>query len=135
MYRTTKQICGGQLRGKAPICDKQGALLTTNKDQEKRWAEHFQEVVNKEAPEESAVTRDAKEDLDISTEPPTKEEIIAAIRDLKNGEAAGQDRLNAELVKCHPELAAEILVPLFTKVWNDDGIPNDWNKGCHYTNP
>ena len=124
-----KQICGGQRRGKAPICDKQGALLTTEKDQEKRWAEHFQEVVNNEALEESAVSQDTMKDLDISTEPPSKEEIIAAIRDLKNGKAPGQDRLNADIFKCHPELAEEILLPLFTKVWSGDGIPNGWNKG------
>ena len=74
---------------------------------------------------ESAVIQDAMEDLDISTEQPTEEEIIAAIRNLKNGKAPGLDRHNAELFKCHPELA----LPFFTKIWNGDGIPNDWNKG------
>ena len=54
---------------------------------------------------------------------------MEAIRDLKNGKAPGQDQLNAELFKCHPELAAEILLPLFAKVWNGEGIPNDWSKG------
>ena len=29
VYTIIKQICGGQRRRKAPICDKQGALLTT----------------------------------------------------------------------------------------------------------
>ena len=82
-------------------------------------------MLNKEAPEESAVTQDAVEDSDISTEQPTKQEIIAAIRNLKNGKAPGQHRHNAELFKCHPELA----LPFFTKIWNGDGIPNDWNKG------
>ena len=106
VYRITKQICGGQRRGKAPICSKQGVLLTTEKEQEERWAEHFQEVLNKEVPEEPAAAQDAEEDLDISIEPPTKEEIVDAIKDLKNGKAPGQDELNAELFKCHPELAA-----------------------------
>lgn len=129
VYRITKQICGGQRRGKAPICSKQGALLTTEKEQEERWAEHFQEVLNKEVPEEPAAAQDAEEDLDISIEPPTKEEIVEAIRDLKNGKAPGQDQLNAELFKCHPELAAEILLALFAKVWNGEGIPSDWSKG------
>ncbi|KAL9956572.1 hypothetical protein ACROYT_G038065 [Oculina patagonica] len=111
VYRITKQICGGQRRGKAPICSKQGVLLTTEKEQEERWAEHFQEVLNKEVPEKPAAAQDAEEDLDISIEPPTKEEIVEAIKDLKN------------------ELAAEILLPLFAKVWNGEGIPSDWSKG------
>ena len=54
---------------------------------------------------------------------------MEAIRDLKNGKAPWQDQLNAELFKCHPELAAEILLPLFAKVWNGEGIPSDWSKG------
>jgi len=80
--------------------------LTTEKEQEERWAKHFQEILNKEAPEELATPQDAEEDLDIGIEPPTKEEIMAAIRDLKNGKAPGQDQLNAVLFKCHSELAA-----------------------------
>ena len=67
IYRITKQICEGQRRGKAPICDKQGALQTTEKDQEERCAEPLQVVLNKEAQEESAVTQDVMEDLDITT--------------------------------------------------------------------
>ena len=54
---------------------------------------------------------------------------MEAIRDLKNGKAPGQDQLNAEFFKCHPELTAEILLPLFAKVWNGEGVPSDWSKG------
>ena len=82
IYRITRQICGGQRRGKAPIFNKQGALMTTDKEQEKRWVENFQQVLNKEALEELAVAQDAEEDLDISIEPSTKEEIMEAIKDL-----------------------------------------------------
>ena len=85
-------------------------------------------MLNNEAPEESAVSQDAMKDLDISTEPPSKEEIIAAIGDLKNGKAPGEDQLNSAIFKCHPELAEEIVLPLFIKIWNGVGIPNDWKK-------
>ena len=47
---------------------------------------------------------------------------MEAIRDLTNGKAPG-------LFKCDSELAAEILLPLFAKVWNGEGIPSDWSKG------
>ena len=53
---------------------------------------------------------------------------MEAIRDPKNGEAPRQDQLNAELFKCQPELAVEILLPLFAKVWNGEGISSDWSK-------
>jgi hypothetical protein len=37
--------------------------------------------------------------------------------------------LNAELFKEDPALAAEILQPLFTSIWEGKIIPDDWAKG------
>lgn len=37
--------------------------------------------------------------------------------------------MNAELFKVDPELAAEILQPLFTSIWDGKIIPDDWTKG------
>lgn len=76
-----------------------------------------------------ANTQQAEDDLDISTEPPTKEEIVTAIRSLKSGKAPGQDELNAELFKADPELAAEVFVPLFTAIWERKDFPDDWSEG------
>ena len=58
----------------------------------------FQEVLDKESPEEPAVAQEADQDLDFSTWPPTKEEVIEAITNLKNGKAPGQDQLSVELL-------------------------------------
>ena len=41
----------------------------------------------------------------------------------------GHDNLNAELFKADPELAATILTPLFTKIWEQEEIPSDWSRG------
>ena len=130
VYKITRQICG-KFKGSSngPIKDRQGKLLTTEKEQEERWAEHFQEVLNRPPPDETANIPEAAEDLDISTDPPTKEEIVAAIKTLKNGKSPGQDNLDAELFKAEPELAADILQPLFTAVWENKKVPDDWTKG------
>ena len=130
LYKIIKQASGRFKRNTGgPIKDKQGKLLTTEKEQEKRWAEHFQEVLNRPSPEEVADIPEAAEDLEINTDQPTKEEIIAAIKTLKNGKSPGQDNLDAELFKTDPELAATILQPLFTAVWNKERVPDDWTKG------
>ena len=50
---------------------------------------------------------------------------MEAIIYLKNGKEPGQDQLNAELFKYHPDFAAEIFLPPFTKVLNGEGIPSD----------
>ena len=48
--------------------------------------------------------------LEIGIEPPTKEEIVSVIKSLKDGNAPGQDNLNAELFKADPDLASELLI-------------------------
>ncbi|RXN12130.1 endonuclease-reverse transcriptase [Labeo rohita] len=131
LFRITKAL-SGKHHGSAsapPIKDKQGRLLTTENEQEARWAEHFQEVLNRPPPEEEADIQDASADLDINTDPPGKEEIVTAIRSLKNRKAPGYDNLNAELFKADPDLAATILQPLFRTIWERKQVPHDWNKG------
>ncbi|KAK3757674.1 hypothetical protein RRG08_000183 [Elysia crispata] len=113
----------------APIKNKEGQLLTSETAQEARWTEHFNEVLNRPAPETEPDIQEAEEDLDVATTPPTKEEIIRAIKSLKNNKAPGPDFLNAELFKSDPPLAAEILLPLLTTAWNKKEIPEDWKEG------
>ena len=132
VYKITKLVCG-KYRGatNAPITDKQGRLLTTEAEQEARWAEHFSEVLNRPPPATEADVQDPDPnlDLDINTAPPEKEEIMAAIRSLKNGKAPGQDGLNAELFKADPEFAAQVLQPLYEKIWEEKLLPDDWTEG------
>ena len=80
----TKLICGKCYGSRnAPIRDIQRQLLTSEKDPEARWVEHFKEVLNRPAPEEEPDIPEAEEDLSFDTGPPKKEEIIAAINYLK----------------------------------------------------
>lgn len=69
----------------------------------------------------------ALEDLNINTNPPTKEEIITIIKSL-NEKATVPDNLNAELFKIDPVVAANIL-SLFTDIWLKGKIPSDWTQG------
>ena len=81
VYKVTKLICGKYNGSRnAPIQDKQGQLLTSEKDQEAHWVEHFKEVLNRPPPEEEPDIPKAEENLDVDTGPPKKEEIIAAIK-------------------------------------------------------
>ena len=130
VYKITKLV-SGKYRGATdtPVMDKQGRLLTSEAEQEARWTEHFNEVLNRPPPTTEAVPQNLDTDLDVSIAPPEKEEIVAAIKSLKNGKAPGQDNLNAELFKADPELAAQILQPLLTAIWEEKQIPEDWTEG------
>ena len=91
----------------------------------RRWTEHFRELLNRPPPTVVPNIQEAATDLDISTDVPTRREIIQAINSLKNGKAPGHNNLNAEMFKADPELAATMLTPLFTKIWEQEEIPTD----------
>ena len=93
-----------------------------------RWAEYFSEILNRPSPETEPDILVAVEDLVIETSPLSKEEIINAIKAMKNNKAPGPDNLKAELFKTDPTIAAEILLHLMMKLWEDKRIPDDWNE-------
>lgn len=130
VYKIAKQISGHH-KGSSdlPVMNKQGELLTADIEKEARWTEHFKEILNRPPPLMEANIEEAESDLDIDIEPPSVEEIIAAIEHLKNGRAPGIDNLNAEYFKADPMFAAKLLQPLFTKIWKEKKTPDEWNKG------
>ena len=109
--------------------------MISEETQDARWAEYFSEILNRPPPETEPDIPRAVEDLEIETSPPSKEEIINAIKALKNNKAPGPDNLNAKLFRTDPAIAAEILLPLVMKVWEDKRIPDDWNEATIIRNP
>ena len=56
---------------------------------------HFKETLNRPPPQEEVDIPEAPSDLDIDIDPPNREEIISAIKSLKNGKVPSPDNLNA----------------------------------------
>ena len=53
------------------------------------------------------------------------EEIIKAVKRIKNGKAPGPDHIPSEVLKISPEATANILHDLFKTIWETDGIPDE----------
>ena len=51
LYLLTKKLTGKFQQTDTPVKDKNGSPLTTTKEQLKRWAEHFRELLNRPAPD------------------------------------------------------------------------------------
>jgi len=68
---------------------------------------------------------------DISSDPPTIEEVAKAIRNVKNGRAAGPDYIHPELLTCAVGPISSILHALFLKVflWSSGLVPAEWRDG------
>ena len=57
--------------------------MISEETQDVRWAEYFREILNRPPPETEPDNPVVVEDLEIQTSPPSKEEIINAIKALK----------------------------------------------------
>ena len=103
-------------------------MLTTTGEQIKRWAEHFQEILNRPAPEETPDISPADSELPINCDAPSKAEIRKAITPLRNGKAAGPDSIPAEALKAGKETSVDMLHALVTKIWEKEDVPEEWKE-------
>ena len=87
--------------------NKEGVLLTNQDEIQKRWNEHFLEILNCPTPEDAGEfdEDDGIADLEIAVDAPTRAEIYAALKEMKNGTAG--------------ELIA----------WEQEQLPKDWRHG------
>jgi hypothetical protein len=51
LYMITKKLAGKYCRPELPVKDRQGQTITDSKQQLERWAEHFEELLNRPTPE------------------------------------------------------------------------------------
>ena len=131
VYSTTKKICNQQTKKMDAVKDKNGKMLSTESEVQRRWQEHFCEVLNRPDPEHPAEVPEEEflEELNISEEPLTKEEIMSTVKELKNGKAAGFDEVSPDLLKADPATTADILERLLRRIWELENLPEDWRTG------
>lgn len=68
VYRIPKQLSGPRNTYTKRVMDKQGSLLTIEREQVERWAQQFEEVLNGPEPEDPA-DQEPLEDIVINTDP------------------------------------------------------------------
>ena len=71
----------------------------------------------------------AKQEIDISCEPPTRAEVEKAIKSLKNNKSAGPDNIPAEVLKADISASVNMLHGLLIKIWDQEYIPSEWREG------
>lgn len=60
-----------------------------DQEQRNRWKEYFEELLNRPTPKNPPDIKPAETYQPIEDSPPTREEIRTAIKQLRNGKAAG----------------------------------------------
>ncbi|RXM34924.1 hypothetical protein EOD39_13575 [Acipenser ruthenus] len=104
-FKVTRRICGSQYTTFAP-----SKVLTSEREQERRWAEHFKEIFNKEDPQEPVEVQETFKNIN------QLGKILQQLsKDYKIGKHPALTN-SAELFKVDSDLAANILLLLFTKM-------------------
>ncbi|CAH8442311.1 unnamed protein product [Schistosoma haematobium] len=129
LYDTTKKLSGNRRKPERPVKSKGGKVITNIEEQQNRWVEHFEELLNRPAPLNPPNIEAAPTDLPINVGPPTIEEISMAIRQIKSGKAAGPDNIPAEALNADVAATARILHLFFNKIWDEEQVPTDWKEG------
>ena len=75
------------------------------------------------------VLKPENEAEDINTGPQSPTEVRTTIKALKNNKAPGFDNITAEMLKADLDLSTKVLTDLFQKIWRQEAIPDDWQKG------
>ena len=116
----------------ATIRDEEGNSCYTPEDQQQRWRRHFTKILNITSEFsleelEKVKQRPVRSELD---EPPTEEELENAVEKLKNGKAAGESCVVAEMLKavCYEEEFMKCLLELAGDVWKESQVPSDWRN-------
>jgi hypothetical protein len=103
-------------------------LLDERDDILRRWAEHFDELLNTESYNQNTINQETYQVFPATDEPiPTFDEVKNAIQKLKDNKAPGIDLIQAELIKKASPYFIEYMHQLIIKIWTAETIPEDWN--------
>ena len=116
LYKINKQLNNGFKNCDVPVKNKNGMVIEKEAEKLQRWKEHFESVLNRPDPPHLADIQPADTDLDICTDPPSLEEVTAAIKAIKSGKAPGADGVTAEMLKAHVNVTAPILTEIFKQI-------------------
>lgn len=103
LYRVTKWLSAKYKGSSSGVKDKNSKVLTKEKGVKERWQEIFYEVLNREPPTRPARIGRGIVNEDIEDGSITREEILSALRKIKNNKSTGIDNITSEMLKADLE--------------------------------
>ena len=95
------------------------------------WFNHFKTLLDRDAVTDHVVQlSQVEEDLDSFNRPISKDEVILALRKIKNQKAAGPDGIIGELLKytCENDLIISFFVAFFNSLFDRGVYPENWSE-------
>ncbi|XP_059829770.1 uncharacterized protein LOC132396204 isoform X2 [Hypanus sabinus] len=124
-YDALKAMYGPQSSGSSPLLSADGTRLLTEKKQIlERWAEHFNQVLNRPAKiNDEAIARLPQVVINLHLDNLPTEEVRKAIWQLSCSKAPGSDAIPAEVYKAGGPFMMQKLTELFQSMWNEGKVP------------
>ncbi|XP_030754536.1 uncharacterized protein LOC115881259 [Sitophilus oryzae] len=93
-----------------------------------KWEDHYKQLLTENRTEFKLEGPDLKNAKDIDVNEISVNEIKKALKNSKNGKAAGPGNIFIELIKQGPDILLEILADIFNRcLIKNENIPEDWN--------
>ena len=130
-FDALKTVYGPQSSGTTPLLSTDETSLLTDKEAIlKRWAEHFDGVLNRpSSTNDDAINRIPQVECNpLLDELPTVSETVKAIKLLSSVKAPGSDAIPAEIYKAGGPPVAEKLTELFHIMWRKETIPQEFKN-------
>ena len=107
MFAESKQFCRRWSPHISKLVSTTGEPLKTKEERLERWTEHFKHLLNPASTSGNYVMskKKASGSLEIDLGPIRFDEVLYAVRKLKNGKASGPDNISAEMLESHNGIA------------------------------
>lgn len=116
------------------VKDKDGKLLTGNKEIKERWREYSNDLYNHDLQVDEKVLDGLWQGQHQEKEPDIlKSEVERAIRKLKCRKAAGHDGITAEMIQAGGETVIEQIHEICQKAWELECFPTEWTRSVIVT--
>ena len=127
MFGESKQLCRKWSPHISKLVSSTGEPLKTKEERLEFWTEHLKHLLNPAMTRGNSVLSivEDSESLEIDLGPIQFDEVLYAVRKLRNGKASGPDDISAEMLKSHNGIA-EWLWDIVNKCWTEQIFHQDW---------
>ena len=131
VYTIIRELSGRSKTNAAETVNKQNGQPSTDRaDLLREWAVNFEELLNSQRTDlDNTDIPPAEEDLEISTNDFTMEEVTAVIHFCKSNKSPGIDRsVTAEALRYGGHSVKRELLKIYNAALNRDEVPKQWKE-------
>ena len=133
LYQHVRELCEQRKITTTPLLSPNGEVVTDSQQKLRLWSQHYAAQLNTDPPPSNqdldSFAASGIPSADTRTEPPTRMEIMEAIKRLSGGKSPGPDGITSELMKAAAVPITSQLVTLCQRVWECETVPSCWANG------